>query len=244
MRGSSRASASTALRPCSGSEPACAERPRATTSSQRPPLRAATTAPPGRPHSMHRTASKPASRACVAIGSERTSSSGTLTSSSRAKGRSPAASSARCVCRHGQPALHVRDAGPDQAVALAPQRSPRGGAEREDGVVMAEQRDARPPGALERRRARAGRPARARARTRARSPRASAASSAASASSSARAPLGESWATQRARSPSTSSRSAATASRTCRRWRSRRQRSEARAPGCASAASRSRTRAR
>ena len=58
---------------------------------------------------------------------------------------------ARCMCRHGQPALHVRDARPDQAIALAPQRSPRGGAQREHGVVMAEQRDARPPGALQRR---------------------------------------------------------------------------------------------
>ena len=53
--------------------------------------------PPGRPHSMHRTASKPASRAWVAMGSERTSSSGTHTSSSRAKGRSPPART-RAAC--------------------------------------------------------------------------------------------------------------------------------------------------
>ena len=216
MRGSSRASASTALRPCSGSEPACAERPSATTSSQRPPLRAATTAPPGRPHSMHSTASKPASRACVAIGSERISSSGTLDELEPREGTLAGGQQARRVCRHGQAALHVRDAGPDQALALASQRSPRGGAEREDGVVMAEQRDARPPGALQRRvhvqaggrghelgtRARSRRASR-RARPRARRAR-------------RRAPLGESWATQRARSPSTSSRSAATASCTCR----------------------------
>ena len=51
--------------------------------------------------------------------------------------------------RHGEPALHVGDAGADQAVVLVPQRTPRGRAQREDRVVMAEQRDARAPGALQ-----------------------------------------------------------------------------------------------
>ena len=47
--------------------------------------------------------------------------------------------------RHGQAALHVGDPGPDQPIALAAQGAPRDRAEREDGVVVAEQRHARPP---------------------------------------------------------------------------------------------------
>ena len=216
MRGSSRASASTALRPCSGSDPACAERPRATTSSQRPPLRAATTAPPGRPHSMQRTASKPASRAWVAIGSERTSSSGTLHELEAREGALARREHARGVRGDRDPALHVGRAGPEQATvaalaAAAPRRC-RAAARCRGGRAA---RHARAAGALERRvhvQARGRRHELGRqavARERARDVAGEQVELVAS------APLGESCATQRARSASTSSRSPATASCTC-----------------------------
>jgi hypothetical protein len=44
-------------------------------------------------------------------------------------------------------ALHVRDAGADQAIPFAPQRLPGDGAQRKDGVVVAEQRHAGASGA-------------------------------------------------------------------------------------------------
>ena len=62
------ASASTGLRPRSGSVPACAARPIASTSSQAPPLRASTSEPSSRPHSRHSTASKPPTRSMVPNG--------------------------------------------------------------------------------------------------------------------------------------------------------------------------------
>ena len=170
MRGSSRASASTALRPCSGSEPACAERPCATTSSQRPPLRAATTAPPGRPHSMQSTASNPASRACVAIGSERISSSGTRHELEAREGPLAGGQQPRGVRRHGDAALHVRRprarSGARPRAAAVAARACRAGRRCRDGRAARRARARRPRAP----RARAGRRATARARPRGRSP--------------------------------------------------------------------------
>ena len=118
------ARARTALRRCSGSEPH-GECPRATTSSQRPPLRAETTAPPGRPHSEAEDGVDPARRACVANGSERAPSSGTHTSSRRATAACPAASRRAAWVATAIAALHVGDARPDQALALPAQRVAR-----------------------------------------------------------------------------------------------------------------------
>ena len=81
----------------------------------------------------------------------RDSSSGTETTSSRPKGRGPSASSRAVWQRDGHAAFHVRDARP-VAATLVPAERPRGsGAEREDGVVVAEQRDLRLARAAQRR---------------------------------------------------------------------------------------------
>ena len=87
MRSASRASARSAERPCSGAEPAWEPRPRASTVTQVPALRALTTAPLARPHSNVSAASAPRQRCSVAGAPVRPSSSGTTCSSTA--GRSP-----------------------------------------------------------------------------------------------------------------------------------------------------------
>ena len=57
---------------------------------------------------------------------------------------------ARGVRGHRDAALHVGGARAEQAIALAPQRPARDRSEREDRVVVAQERDARPPCARER----------------------------------------------------------------------------------------------
>jgi primosomal protein N' (replication factor Y) len=90
-RSASAQSASTAFLPVSGSTPACEGRPTASIRNQRPPLRAETTEPSTRPHSMQRTASNPSSRSIVSGANGRDSSSDAETSSRHPNGRAPSA---------------------------------------------------------------------------------------------------------------------------------------------------------
>ena len=77
----------------------------------------------------------------------RDSSSGTETTSSRPNGRGPSRQDPRCVQRDRHATFHVRDARPVAATLVAAERARSRRAQREHGVVVAEQRHLRLAGA-------------------------------------------------------------------------------------------------
>ena len=110
---------------------------------QRAPLRRDTTSPFGRPHSRQRTASmseQPPARRRAAVPGLLVRHAHDLEQAERPR---PFREQPSRVQRDRDAALHVGHARPVAALAVSTERPCGGSALREDGVVMAEQRDAR-----------------------------------------------------------------------------------------------------
>ena len=120
------ASASSALRPRSGAEPECAERPRAWTLTVPAALRRTTTPSPpsavSSPASKHRHASQPAKRSACTNGPARHSSSQTSSSATSAKSARRPTSARSAPSASTTPPFMSTAPEPTQPLAVAPQR--------------------------------------------------------------------------------------------------------------------------
>ena len=131
-----------ALRPLSGSTPACASRPVTVTTYSTTPLRAETMSPFARAHSRTKATSLSAAtrRTCGVEAGEPISSSGFAITVSRSNGRAPAAEDRpEPVEQREQPALHVGHARAGRDPAVEPERALGDRSARKDRVHVADQ---------------------------------------------------------------------------------------------------------
>ena len=149
-----RAASRIALRPFSGSTPACAARPWTVTTSPRLPLRDETMSPFARAHSRTRqaSASSASRRMCGVDTGEPISSSGLPTNTSRASGTPPRVSRSAAIAYRpaSSPAFMSVTPGPRRDPAVDPERALGGGALVEHRVQVADAQERRPGGSVPR----------------------------------------------------------------------------------------------